>query len=118
MDTLPDSKRKCHCTGFTKSCRKLVVDGHCQGRWLQLLGTHPQTGEARNVWDCIDNHAHVLRLALVQQQAQTGAGVDRMRHEAQQRHDGQTSQLVEALRLTHEVMSEPQPLQVEYQRQR
>lgn len=116
MDTLPDAKRKCHCTGFTKGCRQLVTSGACQGRWVMLLGKHPQTGMDMARWDCIDNHQHTLLLSIGLAQQQTGASVDSMRHEAHQRHDGQTSQLVDALRITHEAMSAPQPLVIEDQR--
>ena len=94
---LPDAKRKCHHTGFTKSCRKLVVDGHCQGRWVQVQGVHPQTGEALSRWECVDNLTPMLLLESTQQQRQTCASIDRLRHETAQRGDSQREAMIQAV---------------------
>jgi hypothetical protein len=94
---LPDAKRRCHCTGFTKSCRKLVADGHCQGRWLQVQGANPQTGETISRWECVDSLMPMLLIESTQQQRQTCASIDRLRHETAQRGDAQQEAMIEAL---------------------
>ena len=60
---LPAKDIGCHRTGFEKDCRVLVTDGRCT-RWRHLLGSDPQTGAPLDVWDCLDNHDHVLKLEI------------------------------------------------------
>lgn len=60
----PDKKIKCHRTGFTKSCHKLVTSGTCT-RWSQFEGTHPVTGEQINGFDCNDNWEITFQLNVI-----------------------------------------------------
>lgn len=78
---LPNEKLGCHHTGFTKKCRKLVADGIC-GRWTQIIGVHPQTGEQLNRWDCVDNFTALLLVENAQMSRQTAASVDKSVNEA------------------------------------
>lgn len=85
---LPDKDIKCHCTGFEKSCRQLVTDGSCN-RWKQLVGSDPRTGAPLDLWDCIDNHAHTLRVCAVKAIESNSAAVESMRNEAKEAHGEQ-----------------------------
>lgn len=87
---LPDKDLKCHRTGFEKSCRQLVSDGACN-RWKQLQGTNPVTGAPMDLWDCIDNHAHTLRVCAVRSIESSAASVESMRNEAKKAHDEHVS---------------------------
>ncbi len=73
---LPDEKKKCHLTGFKTSCRKLVADGACQGRWTLLRGNDPDTGGELNRYGCIDEHAHTMRLDLIRRTSGVAASVE------------------------------------------
>lgn len=76
---IPPKERKCHHTGFTKSCRALVTSGACP-RWMQILGTNPNTGEEAQRWDCVDNWMPLLMIENSQMQRQTGAAVESFRN--------------------------------------
>lgn len=60
----PDKKIKCHRTGFTKSCHKLVTSGTCT-RWSQFEGTDPVTGKQINGYDCNDNWEITFQLNVI-----------------------------------------------------
>ena len=77
---LPDEKRGCHRTGFTRRCRDLVVSGECQ-RWMQVLGVHPNTGDRINKYNCIDDWAPVLMMENSKLQRETGAAIESFRNE-------------------------------------
>jgi hypothetical protein len=93
---LPDTKRRCHCTGFTKSCHKLVTSGAC-GRWMQLQGQNPQTGEQLSRWGCVDDHVATLLLENAMQQRHTTASVDKLRNETKQGRDTERHALASAV---------------------
>jgi len=76
---LPPKERKCHHTGFAKSCRVLVSSEAC-GRWKQLLGKHPQTGEDLSLWDCQDNHALLLQIEANKLMREAGAATESFRN--------------------------------------
>lgn len=61
---LPDKDAQCHRTGFEKGCRSLVADGACR-RWRKVNGTPAGETAPRDIYDCIDNHAHTLMLHLL-----------------------------------------------------
>ena len=69
----------CHQTGFTKSCRELVVDEKCD-RWMQVQGNNPNTGEAINQSKCVDDWVPLLLIENSQMQMQTGAAVESLRN--------------------------------------
>jgi len=77
---LPDKETGCHHTGFAKKCRDLVASGKCK-RWLQIAGNNPNTGEAVNRFDCVDNWTPLLLIENSQMQRQTGAAVESFRNE-------------------------------------
>lgn len=77
---LPDKALMCHHTGFSRACRELVADGAC-GRWLQIQGANPNTGEPVNRYDCVDNWIPLLLIENSQMQRQTGAAVESFRNE-------------------------------------
>ncbi len=62
-DHIPPKDRMCHHTSFEKSCRSLVNDGHCP-KWVNLMGTHPQTGEKLNKWGCNEDFTHLLLIEV------------------------------------------------------
>lgn len=96
--TLPDKDVGCHLTGFKTKCRDLVVSGKCN-RWIQVQGHNPNTGEAVNRHNCIDNWMPMLLIENSQMQRQTGAAVESLRNEWIKIHGS----LVEAiLHLSHE----------------
>ncbi len=77
---LPDKKIKCHLTGFEKSCFECVTEHGCR-KWTQILGTHPQTGEAVSRWDCADQWAPVLQVEQTAKLNQLATSVDSLRNE-------------------------------------
>ena len=77
---LPSKERKCHHTGFTKSCRRLVTSGQCE-RWMQIQGTNPNTGEPVNRCNCIDDWTPMLLIENSQMQRQTCASIENFRNE-------------------------------------
>jgi hypothetical protein len=80
MDFLPDEKIMCHETAFQRSCRDIVVNCRCR-KWVQIMGTNPNTGEALNKWDCVDAWMPLLTIENSQMQRQTGAAVESFRNE-------------------------------------
>lgn len=84
MIDLPDKDRCCHHTGFEKSCRQLVVDGKCQ-RWRKVWGTPAGEKTPRDIYDCLDDHAHTLRIGAIVAAEYTGKAVDKV-HNANQEH--------------------------------
>ena len=64
LKNIPDEKRKCPRTGFSQSCRKLVMSGTCQDRWLDLLVRNTQTGTEDKRWGCVDDLALSVNLSI------------------------------------------------------
>lgn len=77
---LPDEKVMCHHTGFKMSCFKGVTEHKCS-KWLQIMGSNPQTGEEMNRYGCADSFIPLLLIENSQQQRHTGASVDSFRNE-------------------------------------
>jgi len=68
-DFLPDAKIKCHRTGFKATCRKCVVDHGCQ-LWKRMHGKDYATGEAIDVYGCVDKFQADIQAAGVAQLTQ------------------------------------------------
>lgn len=81
---LPDKDRCCHHTGFEKSCLKLVTTRKCQ-RWSKVWGVPAGETAPRDIYDCIDDHAHTLRLTSIVSTEYTGKALDKV-HNATQEH--------------------------------
>ncbi len=64
LKNIPDEKRKCPRTGFTQSCRALVLDGTCQDRWVDLIVKNTQTGTEDRRWGCVDDLALTVNLSI------------------------------------------------------
>jgi hypothetical protein len=82
---IPNDKRKCHLTGFKKSCRSLVVTGDCE-RWANIQGQHPQTGEVVNQYACVDDQVPFLLLKIGLHNNQLSAAMESMRNESAKQH--------------------------------
>ena len=79
--TFPPKDRMCHRTSFTKSCGDLVKSEACQKRWVLVQGSDPQTKTPVNEWGCIDDWAHILQLALIDQMRMAAAETEKLRNE-------------------------------------
>lgn len=102
---LPDPKTKCHLTGFTKSCLKLVSSGACT-RWKTLPINDPGTGQDKWVYDCIDNHAHDLRWCLLRAVDQAAASTDKVATEVKKTRDENAGMSAIAIQRANETIAE------------
>lgn len=75
---LPSSEKKCHHTGFEKSCRGLVCSGTCE-RWKHLPGADPFTGHPRQAWGCIDDLVLFLQGEALRQTDGANAATTQLR---------------------------------------
>ena len=66
------AKANCPLDGFA-SCRKLDC-----GWFIQLRGTHPNTGEPIDEWGCAIAWKPILMIETAQQQRQTDAALDNL----------------------------------------
>ena len=82
----PPKERMCHCTGFTKSCRDLVVSEAC-GRWTHVQGCHPQTGAPMDYYACVDDTIPVLLMSIGKMAAAGTAATESFRNEVVARQD-------------------------------
>ena len=61
-----------------------LIKGKCKEHkcklYIQLQGTHPQTGQPVDKWDCAQALLPVLMIENSQQQRQTGAAVESLRN--------------------------------------
>jgi hypothetical protein len=57
----PDSKKGCHRAGFQKSCRELLDEGICQGRWQHVTGIDLSTGKEIDGFGCVDDLQGILQ---------------------------------------------------------
>ena len=87
MNPIPDKNIMCHRTGFTKSCREIVVEGQCR-LWMQIMGLNPNTGEEMNQWGCADEFLPLLLIENSQMQRQTGAAVESLRNVVARSQEG------------------------------
>lgn len=68
------AKANCPLDGFAP-CRKLDC-----GWFIQLRGTHPNTGEPIDEWGCAMAWQPILMIETAQQQRQTGAALESLRN--------------------------------------
>lgn len=61
VESFPDKKKMCHRTGFCKSCRDLLDEKICQGRWVNITGANMNTGEPMNAYGCVDDVQYILQ---------------------------------------------------------
>lgn len=80
VNPIPEEGVMCHRTGFTRSCKEIVVAGQCR-LWTHVQGLHPQSGEQIDSYDCADAWLPMLMIENSQQQRQTGAAVESFRNE-------------------------------------
>ena len=97
---LPDEKIRCHETGFQETCFKCVTEYKCR-KWVQVLGTNPQTGDALSKWDCRDHWDTVLQIEQTSKINQLAASIDSLRNETVRLHT--LEQLNDAEQIVHEV---------------
>jgi hypothetical protein len=83
---LPDEKRCCHHTGFSKSCRKFVTSGACR-RWVDLSFQNVKTGQVAEHYGCIDDMNFPLNQLALKKQDETTASIDELRNESKQREE-------------------------------
>jgi hypothetical protein len=81
----PDKDRCCHRTGFEKSCLELVATRKCQ-RWRKVYGQPAGEVAPRDIYDCIDDHAHTLRINAIASTDYAGAATDKMHNGIAQRY--------------------------------
>jgi hypothetical protein len=58
--TYPDKCKMCHRTGFTKSCRDLLDEKICQGRWVHISGKDRTTDKDIDGYGCVDDMVHIV----------------------------------------------------------
>lgn len=87
---LPDSKIKCHRTGFTKACRDMVAKHNCRA-WVRLTGRDKDTDAPIDLYDCADHWGPQIQqqaIAQLSKQLDTVAeSIDLLRKEVQQGND-------------------------------
>jgi len=74
----PDADTTCPYTGHKDKCRAYY---DCCPKWINVIGTDPQTGESVNQWNCADYWIPKLMVENSQMQRQTSASVDSFRNE-------------------------------------
>jgi hypothetical protein len=82
MEGLPNEKRGCHRTGFTRKCRDLVVNGECE-RWVGMSGMDPRTLSPipGRTYKCIDDWQHDLLIDVANLTREAGAAQESFRNE-------------------------------------
>lgn len=76
----PDPNIKCPYTAFQRTCRDIVAECDCP-KFVHIVGTNVNTGEALNKYGCIDSFLHMLMIENSQQQLRTAASIDKLREE-------------------------------------
>jgi hypothetical protein len=74
----PPEGMTCHETGHKDLCKD-----HCMNcwKWVQVMGSDPNTGQETNQWKCADAWMPLLTIENSMQQHQTGAAVESFRNE-------------------------------------
>ena len=65
---------------FCPLIKKKCIQNKCAW-FIQIRGTHPQTGEPVDEWGCAISWGPILQIENSQQQRQTGAAVESFRNE-------------------------------------
>lgn len=60
--------------------KKPCINHQCP-KWINLLGTNPQTGVEENRWDCADAFMPVLLIEIAKETRQAGAAIESFRNE-------------------------------------
>ncbi len=68
---------KCPHTGFEKQC--IDLRARCP-KWVHLTGTHPQTGQPIDVFDCADQWQSVLTIEAAKETRQAAAATESLRN--------------------------------------
>lgn len=76
---LPPKERKCHHTGFAKSCRSLVSSEACC-KWVHMTGTDPQSGAVVDHWNCVDAFMLKLQIEANKLMYEAGAATESFRN--------------------------------------
>ena len=98
----PDPDNTCPYTGHKDTCRSHY---DCCPKWVNVVGTDPQTGESVNQWNCSDYWLPKLLIENSQMQRQTGGAVESFRNEMVKQNGELNKQLISGLngdlRLNH-----------------
>ena len=78
MGLIDPDKYRCPYTAFKKNCVDLRAA--CP-KWVHLVGTHPQTGQPIDCFDCADQWASVLTIEAAKETRQTAAAIESFRNE-------------------------------------
>ena len=78
MGLIDPDKYKCPYTGFKKWCKDLRAT--CP-KWVHLVGTHPQTGQPIDCFDCADQWQSVLTCEVAKEVKQGAAATESRRNE-------------------------------------
>lgn len=92
----PDPDMTCPYTGHKELCRNHYAN--CP-KWMNVIGTDPQTGASVNQWNCADAWLPLLMIENSQMQRQTGAAVDSFKNEMVKSNDVNTKILLTAAQL-------------------
>ena len=78
MGLIDPDKYKCPYTGFKKWCKDLRAN--CP-KWVHLVGTHPQTGQPIDCFDCADQWDSVLTIEAAKETRQAAVAIESFRNE-------------------------------------
>lgn len=73
--------------------KKPCIEHDCMW-WIQIRGTHPQTGEPVDEWDCAMIWQSLLLIENSSQQRATGAAVESFRNEMVQSNEFNRQMLI------------------------
>jgi hypothetical protein len=123
----PDKRKMCHRTGFTKSCRDLLDEGTCQGRWVRVTGVDLNDAgpepKAFDLHGCVDDMQYRIQQSFEYRLVAVQAAVESNRNEtckllAQERQHAEALRIGEALaesparQLQYFESKEPQQLEL------
>lgn len=77
MGPLPNKDIGCHETGFEKTCFDMVTQKGCQ-KWVNVKGTHPQSGAQVDCWACADQWREVLKIEMARSMQMVAASLDKV----------------------------------------
>lgn len=76
---------KCDCPFWQGPCRE-----HECRLYVQLIGTHPQTGQPVNQWNCAFAWMPAMQIETTQQVRQMGAAIESFRNEMVKQNEQMT----------------------------
>lgn len=95
MNPYPDQKVKCPATGFTRSCRDIVLECECP-KFVKIVGRNPNTDEPVDRYGCVDSFLPMLLIENSMMQRQTGAAVESFRNEMVKANETNQQVLIQA----------------------